>query len=209
MGSRVRKLKSPKGLKFDPEGHVYTKGAVVLPGTSGILEDAGFMSAFNGIPQHKKDYYLERGKMYHLACEYVDSKEGVDWDDLDPEIIMQVRGYAKFKKDTKLRILGVEVPLCDKDDTWAGTPDIVAEVPGIKGIVVIDRKFGKPFLPVRPQTASYSKLVEQILGCRRPRRFGLWATSNGAYRFPEYEDPEDFKAWNSALLNYYYKRRNS
>jgi hypothetical protein len=105
MGHAKRKPITPPTdgvLAYDPDRHVYSLEGVVIPSVTQCLQLAGLTPNF-WYDKTTRDLAAERGKLVHLACEFLD--DGVlDWTTLDPILVPFVRAYEAFKADTGFQV---------------------------------------------------------------------------------------------------------
>ena len=93
---------------FDPEAHVYSVGDRVLPSVTEIVDSAGLWPF--GKADEDPNYYMERGRMVHLACE-LDDEGTLDESTLDETTGPRLEGWRRFKRESGCRILANERPL--------------------------------------------------------------------------------------------------
>lgn len=112
-----------EGLSFDKEQHSFTGNGEVLPSVTQVLRDNRLTPDFYAMID---PWYLQRGTMIHLACEYYD-KGVLDEDTLDPAIIPHVEAYKTFRRDYSGVITGIEKRLWHPSLKYAGIIDRTIE----------------------------------------------------------------------------------
>lgn len=170
-------------ITFDEAKHEYRRkdtGALV-PGVTGILKNAGL------IDDDIDPYYLERGKLIHLACEYHDL--GV----LNPNTVCDailgfVLSYITFRQESPNVIInndGIEKIVYNEQWNYAGTIDRICSVNGLYAI--IDLKSGAPARWHGLQLSGYSLAIGGGY-----RRYGLYLNKDGRKgRMIGYDDPSE------------------
>lgn len=111
-------------LVFKPEDHSYWIGKKRIPSVSEILQKVGLTKDFKGIDP----YYRDRGIATHKAIEFY--LNGVlDETSLDPAVKPHFEAFRSYQAARPMgKILGIEKPLCDLSECFAGTPDLVTEI---------------------------------------------------------------------------------
>jgi len=119
-------------LTFEEDRHIYKLGNRRLLSVTQIL------SILDN--RWKVDpFYLERGRLIHLATEYYDRDE-LDEDSVDPQIAPYVKSYIKFRMNTDFKPILVEQRLYHPQYLYAGTLDRQGPLNG--NSVIIDLKSG-------------------------------------------------------------------
>lgn len=178
-------------ILFDPEPDAY-KDPLERISVTGIIRWGGFGEDFSMVPRDVMQYALERGRIVHKACEYLDSGE-LDITTVDARVRPYVTAYSQFLSECHVRPIAVEKRLFF--GPVAGTPDLVAFINGVRSIV--DRKTGDcAGKYARLQSAGYKELWElnypnALIGMR----YGLKLCQNGSYRLVPHQDPDDIYAW--------------
>lgn len=119
-------------LQFTEEGHIYTlngRRLISVTQALSILDD-----------RWKVDpWYLERGRLIHLATEYYDRNE-LDESSIDPQIAPYIESYIKFRMNTDFEPKMIEQRLFHPQYFYAGTLDRQGPLNGNQ--VIIDIKSG-------------------------------------------------------------------
>ena len=117
---------------FDPVQHRYTLNGVVIPGITFILENTGFVDKSWFKPEH-----AERGHAVHAACQFL-IEGNLDWPTVHPEILPRIKGFEKFLHDFKHGLVSAETPMYSSMWKFAGTPDLVLEIPNRRAQWIVD-----------------------------------------------------------------------
>lgn len=109
-------------VEFEREKHAYTYKGVLLESVTQILKSEGFIDT---------TFYTEegrdRGTRVHEATYHDDMNIT---NETEPEIMPYLLAWRKFKKDTGFIPQICETPMMCKAYLYAGTPDVVGELPG-------------------------------------------------------------------------------
>lgn len=112
-----------EGMTFNEETHTFTCNGEVIPSVTQILKA-------NRMTPDGYDFidpwYLERGKLIHLATEYFD-KGTLNDDSLDPAIIGHVDAYKTALRDKAWKVTGIEKKLWHPKLKYAGIIDRTIE----------------------------------------------------------------------------------
>lgn len=199
-------------LVFNPDDHTYQVGSEFLPSVTQIVDAPGLYPFGNA--NEDPSFYMERGRLVHLACHY-DDKGTLDEDDVDPIIRPRLEAYRKWKRESGAKIVSSEVPLWHPRMRYAGTIDKLARWCGMDSL--IELKCGPNVPAYGIQTAGYMLMVElpesmELLGIARPltmmrQRFGLYLKPDGTYKLTEHRNPDDAAIFKHALAIYHWKQR--
>jgi len=158
-------------LILQEEGHVYTlngKRLISVTQALSILDD-----------RWKVDpWYLERGRLVHLATQYYDRDE-LDENTIDPQIKDYFDAYISFRKDTGFNPQLIEHRLYHKGYVFAGTIDRIGLLNA--NLSLIDLKSGAPARVDELQGVAYWEL------CRAndipiKKVFDLYLHADGTYK---------------------------
>lgn len=180
-------------FNFDPENHRYTLNGSVIPGISFILENTGFVDKTWFRPEH-----AARGHAVHACCQFL-IEGNLDWSTVHPDILPRIRGFEQFLLDRKPKLIVAEQPMYSSSWRFAGTPDLVLEVPGEKQQWIVDIKSGKSGLASRLQTSAQDILVRQHCGEGVYLRFVLELPEAGSYKLISHRDFTDRTMFLNAL----------
>jgi hypothetical protein len=117
-------------VEFQERGHIYTHEGRELESVTTILGAEGFIDT-----AWFDDWSRDKGKAVHLACHY-DDLDCLDEEDLDPVIIPYLEGWRKFRTDTGWVTELSEQPMMSSTYLYAGTPDAIGYLPGLKRAAV-------------------------------------------------------------------------
>lgn len=180
-------------LTFDEKAHEYKIGERSLPSVTAILKDAGLIDCrfFN-------DYAMMRGTFVHQACEMLDNGT-LDEDTLDPALSGYVQAYKKFREECPMAWTEIEHMRADSVLGYAGTPDRVGVLNGVK--IVLDIKTSM----VKSRWWGLQLSAYQMLA-KTHGRYSLRLGENGNYRLDKWDCKSDDMAWISTLNVYNWKR---
>lgn len=166
-------------LTFQEEGHIYKLGNRRILSVSqalSILDD-----------RWKVDpWYLERGRLIHLATAYLDNDE-LNLQSLDDQILPYFNAYMKFKEDTGFKPILIECPLYHPQHFYAGTIDRTGSLNGNR--VLIDLKSGGKTRVDELQTTAYWELC-RVNNIPIKEQFDLYLRDNATYKLEPVEKPK-------------------
>lgn len=179
-------------LTFDDASHTYEWDGRKVPGVTSILAP---LTDYSRVPRATLEEAALFGKAVHLACELDDLKD-LDEGALDPALAPYLAGWRAFSRDYAVQWDDIEQPGYHKTLGYAGTPDRVGTVRGLRAVV--DIKTTVVLYPsVGPQLAAYDQLNTQVAGLQT--RLGVQLCADGAYMVKEYTDPSDWPLFCSLL----------
>ena len=153
-------------LQFDPEKHEYRHEGKRLISVTQAL------SLVDSRP--KDEYFLRRGQLIHLACEYYDRDE-LDEASVDSEIMPYLNSYRLFLTETGFTPRWIESRHFHPVYQYAGTIDRMGTLNG--KTVLIDLKSGAPADVDELQLAAYWGLVKDQI--TNPLCFDLYLRDDG------------------------------
>ena len=172
-------------VAFDEAPHVYTfEDSVVAVSATDALDVTGYVD-----DEWYTEWARERGRLVHLTTEYHDRGE-LNEATLDPALVPYLDSYKAFLHESGATWDGIELRLGDRTRRMAGTLDRL----GAFGL--LDIKSGGREYWHQLQTAIYALLAQTngyILSARRVKRWGLYLTSDGAFKLEPHADPNDLK----------------
>ena len=184
-------------LRFIESPHSYLHDGEPIPGITQILSEMGLMGDYQPDP-----WYLERGRLVHLACEYLD-KDGLDWDSLDDEIRSRVEAYQKFKKDYDFKPRMIEQPVHNHRLNVACTPDREGNIKWHDAVVEL--KNGGRQKWHRLQLAIQAICIGEDGGRNTHHRYTLELKTDSTYKILRFEEDEsDRKAAESLVTLYHW-----
>jgi len=169
----------PNELQFDPDTHTYTingRRLISVTQALAIADDRRMVDP----------YYLERGRILHKACEYLDRDE-LDLETLDDQIRPYFLAYVKFQEDTGFKPDLIELRLSHLTYLYAGTIDRIGDLNG--NHVLIDLKSGAPAKADPLQLAAYWELA-RVNTIPIKRLFDLYLHDDSTYRLVEVVKPK-------------------
>jgi hypothetical protein len=177
----------PNMVELDRATHTYSNG---LPSVTEILRSAGLID-----PTWYTDEARQRGTAVHSACEFYDQND-LDLDSLDPQIAGYVKAYIRFREMQDASPEWIEIPLSDKTESYAGTPDRVFIT---RPRSLVDLKSGSFHPSHKFQLAAYVNMLDDPFSYSR---FGLYLKENGSFsvrEFPKSEYVQDLGVFMAAL----------
>lgn len=199
-------------LKFDESTHTYRWKGVKVPGVTSILAD--FIKVeISGVKYHVNrntgqvisssvmEEAAAKGKDIHLGSQLI-AQGGIDWDALDGMYTGPLRQFEKWLEDYNPQILFTEAPFYSERYGYAGTIDLIANVPRIgKALCFIDIKTGGCD-SVGPQTSAYEAgWCEHNKYKAGTQRWVLKIPKNGdPYKFERLTGKQDFDYFKSCLF---------
>ena len=179
-------------LTFDEPTHTYRDGDRLIAGVTDVIRAAGLMPSMAFVPHSA----LDRGRYVHRAIAWW-LEGALDETNLDPEIVPRLDAYKLFRSDVGDRLSVIEWETPRMLSTFAGTPDQVVMLDGVR--TVIDLKCGgtEPWHAI--QGSAYQHLTESAA------RAGLYLRPNGTYRLVPWKDRQDWPQFQAALTNYLWR----
>src|SRR3990167_2299028 len=186
-------------LTFREDIHEYRHDDVIIPSITQIIQEMGLIGDYQPDP-----WYLERGKLVHLACEYLD-KWCLDWDSVDPEIKPRVEAYQKFKEDYKFVPRMIEQPVHSHRLNVACTPDREGYIEHHPAVIEI-KNGGRQKWHRLQLSIQYICIMEESETIPvMAYRYTLELKCDGAYKFMRFkEDESDRKAAESLVTLYHW-----
>lgn len=132
-------------------------------------------------------WYLERGRLIHLATEYYDRDE-LDESTIDERIRPYLDAYVKFRKNTDFEPIYIEQLLYHPQYFYAGKPDRIG--PLYKHHVLIDLKSGAKSKIDELQDVAYWELC-RVNDIPVNKLFDLYLKENGTYKLEPVERPRN------------------
>lgn len=188
-------------LTFQEEGHQYTHNNNPIPSVTQIISEMGLLGDYVPDP-----WYLERGKLVHLCCEYLD-KNCLDWDSVDNEIKPRVEAYQKFKQDYKFEPRMIEQPVHSHGLNVACTPDREGDIKGIASVIEIKNGGRQKWhrLQLSIQDICIHDELNECGSFKYRYRYSLELKADGTYKLHRYkEDDADRKAAISLVTLYHW-----
>lgn len=173
------------GVFFDPERHEYRgEDGKIRPSVTQILKHFGMTPDFD---KFGNDTARNFGTVVHRICELYDKGELGSYE-YDHQIDPWLSGYKKFLDAFRPEWEVIEDPLISNAWGYAGTPDRVGLIKGIRWGV--DLKTGAPEPAHELQTAGYEVIVEECLGLKTKKRFSLYIMQDD-FRLIEHKNKSD------------------
>ena len=147
--------------------------------------------------------YLQRGRAVHIATQYMDEGD-LRRDYRTKPIEGYLDAYDKFKRQTKIQILKIELAMFSRLYRFAGTLDRLVLWNGYEW--VLDIKSGPSPAWGGYQTGGYDLLLPAAAKMRK--RACLELRADGSYNLTPHQDPHDRATFLSLLTTYYARRKN-
>ena len=177
----------PQTIAFEPDGHVYTLGSVVLPSVTQIMQPMSLM-LYQGVPPDVMQAAADRGTRAHeQISNYI--RFGLMEPDEDTQPYLDA--FLAFSAAYNPRWIASEYRIYHKSLMYAGTLDLIGyiEPDDGGGVDVIDIKCTAQFhrIMLSTQLAGYAEAVKSH-GVRVRNRYGLQLLRDGKYRFEAIPD---------------------
>lgn len=156
------------------------------PHVTDVLQLAGLVDS-----TYFTDASRELGTAVHVACHYLDEGD-LDWDSVNPNVILRVRQYQKFLDEVKPEILSIEEEVVNEAFHYCGRLDRRVRINGVEAI--IDFKGPSESAWNGVQLAGYAACFSRPLA-----RFNLYL-SDERYRLIERKERADWEVFKAALL---------
>ena len=185
-------------ITFDKETHTYwDENGINYPSVTKVLEEMGFVDS----TWFDEDSRV-LGTYVHKAVELYNKGELLE-EDLDEQLAPYLDAWRRFKKNSDIVILNSELQVHSDIFRYAGTLDIECTINGKEAI--IDLKSGMVAPVTALQLAAYVMArYENYFGIKR---YGL-SLKGGKASIKEFNDPQDFRIWQSLVAIYNYKLNN-
>lgn len=157
-------------IDFNEELHEYRIDGKIVPSATQVIGQVlpGFDAG---------DYYKQRGRALHLACELADANK-LNWQTVHPEIEGKIRAWLKFRADWPKPILATEKKIGHSLYMFAGRIDRVCDD---KDHVVVDLKSTNT-PQVKVQLGFYSLGWKQLYPKTTTRGVSVELRNDGTYR---------------------------
>jgi hypothetical protein len=132
-------------------------------------------------------FYLERGRLVHLATEYHDRDE-LDESTVDERIRPYLDAYKKFRQDTGFDPAIIEQKFLHGSYWYAGKVDRIGMLNGSGAL--LDLKSGAPDPVDRLQVVAYWELCQANELKNIQKIFCLYLKDNGTYKLRPVEKPK-------------------
>lgn len=177
----------PPTIAFEPEGHTYTLGSVILPSVTQIMKPMSMM-LYEGVPPDVMQAAADRGTRAHeQVSNYI--RYGLMEPDEDTQPYLNA--FLAFDSDYRPRWIGSEYRTYHRTLMYAGTLDLIGYIApdDDDGADVIDIKCTAQFhrIMLSTQVAGYAEALKSH-GIQIRKRYGLQLLKDGTYRFQEVPD---------------------
>lgn len=195
---------------FDPQTHKYTVNGEVWPSVTQLLSEFKLVD-FSNVPEERLEYKRVLGTRVHAATVLLDngSLDEEHFNESFPECVPYLNAYRKFREIESFEAVHKEQRYFSKKWRFAGSPDESGFHVGKLGktYALIDYKCTFAMYPsTGPQLAGYSMLLEECLGIKIKKRYGLLLKPTGNYDLVPFTDQTDFTDFQACLVLHWGKR---
>lgn len=182
--------------EFDSETHIGKVDGVVWPSVTQLLQEFKLID-YSMVPFEILERKRLIGVRVGLAANLLDEcrLDREHFDKSFPECIPYLQAYEKFRLYENFEPEKKEIRLFSTKWRCHGAPDeLGVRIGNFGGIsTLIDYKCTfKMFDSTGPQLAAYSMLIEECLGIKVKKRFGLLLRPTGSYDLFPFNDKSDF-----------------
>lgn len=177
----------PQTIGFEPNGHIYTLGSVILPSVTQIMRPMSLM-LYEGVPPDVMQAAADRGTRAHeQVSNYI--RFGLMEPDEDTQPYLDA--FLAFDADYRPRWIGSEYRTFHRTLMYAGTLDLIGyiEPDDGRGVDVVDIKCTAQFhrIMLSTQVSGYAEAVKSH-GVKVRNLYGLQLLRDGKYRFEAVPD---------------------
>lgn len=172
-------------LTLDEATHTYTLDGKEVPGVTSVLSS---VMRWDVLPPDQTEFYRQRGRAVHKACEIIDRGFALRPGSVDPVIEPYIEGYISFLATWKPHWELIEHPVHHPLHGYAGTLDRFGKLrPMGDRNYLIDLKSGAPHPAYWLQLAAY----KEALWHANPIAFTaelviVELTDNGGYKWHDF-----------------------
>lgn len=184
-------------VNFDPEGHVYRVGGVVVPNVTRIIAP---LYDWTHVPPDVLERKSVLGRYVHEATEY-DDKGRLDEATIADEIRPYLEAWRRFRRETGFIPRLIEHKVYHPNLGYAGTLDRAGIFPTAADAVdIIDIKSGDEYDSHGVQVAAYAfAYVAERASATYPGRRAVYLNADGTYRQRKFTDPQDYPTFVALL----------
>lgn len=205
-------------LEFDPVEHIGRVNGIVWPSTTQLLQEECFID-YRNVPEDRLEYKRRIGIRVGAATVMLDNGvlDEEAWNspfsDEDKEKykdrVGYLDGYRKFREIEDFEIERKEERYFSKRWRFHGAPDesgIWIVKHGTFQSLIDYKCTWKMYASTGPQLASYAMLLDECLGIKIQKRFGLLLKATGNYDLVPFDDPRDFTEFQAAVILHWARR---
>lgn len=186
---------------FDQAAHVYRDDTgMIVPSVTQCLKAVGLIS-FNGISPAILERKRQLGTLVHKVAELYDYGEDLGEYDIPEQVLEYVEGYIMFRKDCSFTPSAIESRQIGEvyGMKFGMQPDRVGEINGIAHI--LELKCGAQQHPAWGwQLAGYGTGLYGPRPTLSRAALQLGPQFPRGYKIHPYDDPIDYRVWDSALF---------
>ncbi len=199
-------------LEFDAERHVYHWNGVRVPNVTSVLAP---LTDYSMIPADVLERARAEGVQIHKMIE-LDAKGDLDTESLPEWIQPYWSAWCRFKDESGFEMVSSEFKMFHKALQYAGTCDLVARLPklkGMRGLALIDVKrslYAGPVIGL--QLAAYADLWDDAPDTGLPcikHRFAFQPRKDGTYRLEPFTDPTDRMTFQALLVVHKWRTKHA
>ena len=198
-------------INFDPVKHRYTKGGLVIPSVTQVIDPLVSFYA----PAEVLEAARVRGTLVHSLTAGIDmdlmSLEDALEDAEKCDLVGYIKAWEAFKRDVGDSFWEVETKVYSERYNYAGTLDRVMYLRGI-GSTVVDIKTGGLMPEYALQTAAYAQAYSEHADERAlpiKRRMVVQLRSDGSYNTCTHANKLDLPAFIAALTLKQWREQNA
>ena len=156
-------------LTFEEDEHIYRWDGDPVPGVTRILGEWVKVEAWNSYVNAATGSVVnadileaagDSGTAVHLGVKLLLTC-GLDWEVLDTTLVAPLKEFLNWKEVFGFQPEVIEKPMFSAKHRFAGTPDLIGTLRGVRGKVLVDIKTGRKNSLVGPQTAAYEILYRE------------------------------------------------
>lgn len=196
--------------EFDPVTHTYKVDGVVWPSVTQLLQEFKIVD-YSMVPEDVLEKKRLIGIRVHAATVMLDNGS-LDEDDFNwnfPECVPYLNAYRKFRLIENFEATHKEARYFSKKWRFAGTPDesgIHVTKMGEHQALIDYKCTWAMYASTGPQLSGYEILLNENLGLKIKKRFGLLLKPTGNYELTEFKDPNDKQDFLACLWLHWQKR---
>ena len=189
--------------EFDPITHIGRVNSVAWPSVTQLLSQFRLVD-YSGVPYQRLEYKRRIGIVFVKAAYALDEGR-LDEEAFEkqyPEVIPYLDGYRKFREIENFEAQHKEIRLFSKKWRFHGAPDEAGIVAGRLGNQLCIVEYKTTWEMQRSSTAqaaAYAMLMDECMGLKIKRRFGLLLKPTSNYELTEFKDPLDFQDFQACV----------
>lgn len=199
------------GVDFDPACHEYripnadNSIGMLVPSVTQILKAENLVD-FSFCSEQARD----RGSRVHEAIWFL-CEGDLDRASVSAEDMPYVESAEAFLSDLEVEIIIAEAVVFSSLYGYAGKPDLLCYLRGIRQLAVPDWKTGEPNPATGLQLAGYAGAWQEMTGEMPTKRLAVHLTpgKKSPYKLIDYDDRGDLAVFRGAAAVHNWKRKNN